>query len=77
MSTILTWSITACTSLAGPCAWHAPRSASCGGRGRRTGLWASTASIVNAMLLLLTFGIRSGSTLYFESRADRWRCSVS
>ena len=36
-------------------------------RARRTACWASTRSIVNAMLLLLTFGIRTGSTLYFEA----------
>ena len=47
--------------------WGAPLSACSGGRGRRTGSSGFDTLYVNAMLLLLTFGIRSGSTLYFEA----------
>ena len=66
MSTLLAWSITAAQillSLAMGCAafrilWG-PRA-----QDRIVGL---DSLYVNAMLLLLTFGIRSGSTLYFEA----------
>lgn len=66
MSTMLAWSITAAQVLLGfamACAtfrmlWG-PRA-----QDRIVGF---DSLYVNAMLLLLTFGIRSGSTLYFEA----------
>ena len=70
MSTMLAWSVTAAQILLGlamACAafrilWG-PRA-----QDRVVGL---RHLYVNAMLLLLAFGIRSGSTLYFESGPDR------
>jgi multicomponent K+:H+ antiporter subunit F len=66
MSTMLAWSITAAQTLLGlamACATfrmlRGPRA-----QDRVVGF---DSLYVNAMLLLLTIGIRSGSTLYFES----------
>ena len=64
---VLIWSLVGWPRSSWAWPWGAPRSASFAGRGRRTASSGLDTLYVNAMLLLLTFGIRSGSTLYFEA----------
>jgi multicomponent K+:H+ antiporter subunit F len=67
MSTIvLTWSLTAAQIMLGVAIGCAALRILRGPRAQDRVLGFDTL-YVNAMLLLLTFGIRSGSTLYFEA----------
>lgn len=66
MSPVLVWSITAAQILLGlamGCAtWHMAR-----GPRAQDRVVGFDSLYVNAMLLVMTFGIRSGSTFYFEA----------
>ena len=66
MSTILAWSITMAQILLGLAMACATFRVIWGPRAQDR-VVGFDSLYVNAMLLLLTFGIRSGSTLYFES----------
>jgi multicomponent K+:H+ antiporter subunit F len=66
MSTMLAWSITAAQTLLGLAMACAAFRILWGPRAQDRIVGFDTLS-VNAMLLLLVFGIRSGSSLYFES----------
>ena len=66
MSTMLAWSITAAQVLLGLAMACAAFRILWGPRAQDRILGFDTLS-VNTMLLLLSFGIRSGSVLYFES----------
>ena len=66
MSTMLAWSITAAQILLGLAMGCAAFRILCGPRAQDR-VVGFDSLYVNAMLLLLTFGIRSGSTLYFEA----------
>ena len=68
-ATILTWSLAVAQIVSGACHGMRRLSACSAGRGRRTGSLGLDALYVNAMLLVLTFGIRTGSTLLFRGRA--------
>ena len=66
MNTVLTWSITAAQIFLGLAMGCAAFRMLRGPRAQDRVVGFDTL-YVNAMLLLLTFGIRSGSTLYFEA----------
>jgi multicomponent K+:H+ antiporter subunit F len=66
MNTLLVWSITVAQILLGAAMVCATFRLVCGPRAQDRVL-AFDSLYVNAMLLLLAFGIGSGSTLYFEA----------
>jgi multicomponent K+:H+ antiporter subunit F len=66
MNTLLAWSVTVAQILLGAAMVCATFRLVCGPRAQDRVL-AFDSLYVNAMLLLLAFGIGSGSTLYFEA----------
>ena len=66
MNTLLAWSVTVAQILLGAAIVCATFRLVCGPRAQDRVL-AFDSLYVNAMLLLLAFGIGSGSTLYFEA----------
>ena len=66
MNTLLVWSVTVAQILLGSAMVCATFRLVCGPRAQDRVL-AFDSLYVNAMLLLLAFGIGSGSTLYFEA----------
>jgi multicomponent K+:H+ antiporter subunit F len=66
MNTLLVWSVTVAQILLGAAMVCATFRLVCGPRAQDRVL-AFDSLYVNAMLLLLAFGIGSGSTLYFEA----------